>query len=349
MKVNFLLPNYGERPVGGFKIAYLYANYLAKVGHEVTIVYAHSTSDDSLEKYIIDYIGVLVHRPDWFQFRKGIRRIYCYRFTPRVIPDADVTMATSWRTAVFLNTLSEKKGKKFYLIQDYEVWGVPKKEVEETWRYPMVKIVVSKWLKTVGENIGSNQLYYIPNSINFKKYRLIRKLSDRQPIVSMLYSRALRKRSNDGIAALKQVRKVIPNLQVRLFGVEPRTPGIPNWMQYYENADQAVIVDEVYNQASVFLCTSYWEGFGLPPMEAMACGCALVSTKCGGVEEFAIDGETALLCDVGDVDAMAEKIVYLLKDQSERRRIALNGCRKVHTYHWKDSFVKLEELIGQNV
>ena len=346
MRINILLPNFGERPIGGFKIAYIYANYFAKAGHKVTIVHAHRTYEDSMIEFLKDWIGVFIYRPNWFRFRKGIRRVYCYHLSSRTVPKADVTIATSWRTAVILNEMENSKGKKVYLIQGYEVWDDAKKnDVEATWLYDMQKVVVSKWLYNLGKEMGAQKLNYIPNSIDFRKYRLKRPVFSRGNTISMLYSDDMVKNSRMGIDALKIVREHIPGIQAKFFGKSPRNSRIPGWIQYFENPDQTYLVDEIYNSAGIFLCTSYTEGFGLPPMEAMACGAALISTKNGGVEDFAIDGETALLCDANDAQKMADLIEKLLLDRALRIRIAKSRYHKVHEFKWKDSFEKFERLI----
>ncbi len=49
------------------------------------------------------------------------------------------------------------------------------------------------------------------------------------------------------------------------------------------------------NISHIFISTSWWEGFGLPSLEAMACGCALILTDAGGVNEYAIANENCLM------------------------------------------------------
>ncbi len=346
MKINILLPNFGEKPVGGFKIAYIYANFFAKSGYKVTIIHAHKTEKDSIYEFIKDLSGVLFHRPNWFHFRKGVRRVYCYRLSSAVIPTADVTIATSWKTAIVLNDLPDSKGKKVYLIQGYEVWGDAKKQdVEATWHYDMHKVVISKWLYNLGLSLGCTDMTYIPNSISFRKYKINNPVSNREKVISMLYSDVAIKNSQMGIDALKSVREHIPDITVKLFGKKPRSKKIPAWMEYYEDPDQQYLVDEIYNKTSIFLCTSHREGFGLPPMEAMACGAVLISTRNGGVEDFAIDGETALLCDTDDSDTMAKCIVELFQNNKKRTLLAKNGYKTVHQFRWKDSFGKFERVI----
>jgi glycosyltransferase involved in cell wall biosynthesis len=67
----------------------------------------------------------------------------------------------------------------------------------------------------------------------------------------------------------------------------------------------------LYQEAKCFVLPSYEEGFGMVILEAMACGIPVVSTRCGGPNDIVLDGENGYLVDIGDVNAMAEKILAL--------------------------------------
>ena len=66
--------------------------------------------------------------------------------------------------------------------------------------------------------------------------------------------------------------------------------------------------------ADLFLLPSASESFGLSALEALACGVPVIATKVGGLPEVVRDGETGVLCPVGDVDAMSEAAVAILRD-----------------------------------
>jgi L-malate glycosyltransferase len=102
------------------------------------------------------------------------------------------------------------------------------------------------------------------------------------------------------------------------------------------------LVEQVYDSSSVFLCASHREGFGFPSLEAMACGAALVSTRNGGVDEFAVDGESAVLADVGDIDGLAAAVLELLADSARHDQIAANGLRASERFSWEASVTAFE-------
>lgn len=344
-KVNFLLPCFGYKPMGGFKIVYTYANLLKRRGYTVNIIYAYSMNKTSVYKYIRDKALIKLNKPKWYKLEKEIREYYCLHLNEVTVPNADITVATAWNTAEILNKLSSKKGKKIYLIQSYEIWSGSKKQVDKTWKYNMEKIVISKWLYNIGLNLGCNTMTYIPNSIDYTIFNTSKCIETRDNVVSMLYSNNKWKGSKEGIEVLKIVKKYIPDLRVILFGTEKRNSMIPSWMEYFENPEQRVLVDEIYNASAVFLCSSWYEGWGLPAMEAMSCGCAVVTTKNGGVEDFAIDEKTALLCDVRDEKQMSNAIMSLLLDKDKRIRIASTSMKYIHKFTWDKSFHKFRKLI----
>lgn len=352
-RVNILLPNFGLRPVGGFKIAYIYANHLAANGYRVTVIHEVCSDFQKKPEHIVQYARDLLKlasgEKNWFRFHKAVHCRYVFDLNRRTIPDADVTIATMWKTAVVLDTLRHA-GKKVYLIQHYETWSGRKQDVDETWHYDMEKIVISKWLLDIGRKMNCSRMTYIPNAINCHKFRVYRDIEDRDCTVSMLYSHDSNfKDSRTGLAVLKKVREQIPGLKVKLFGVDRRTGSIPKWMEYYENPKQEVLVKEIYNRSSVFLCTSTCEGWGLPPMEAMACGCAVVTTDNGGIRDFAMDGQTALVRNVKDTEALAGAVIKLLSGPDQRIRMAYAGMRCVRKFTWKKSFDQFDEVIDGGI
>ncbi len=74
-------------------------------------------------------------------------------------------------------------------------------------------------------------------------------------------------------------------------------------------------IEEILSVSDLFLMPSESESFGLAALEAMACKVPVISSNAGGLPELNLDGVTGFLKDVGDVDGMAEKAVYVLEDE----------------------------------
>lgn len=88
-----------------------------------------------------------------------------------------------------------------------------------------------------------------------------------------------------------------------------------------------------YRDALAFVFPSRYEGFGLPPLEAMASGCPVVSSPAGALSE--VLGDAALLRDPGDAGAWAEAVGSLLADPARRAALAAAGARRAATFTWE--------------
>jgi glycosyltransferase involved in cell wall biosynthesis len=265
------------------------------------------------------------------------------------VPDADAVFATAWETVDHVLALPPSKGARFYLIQHYETWQGPTSKVDATWRAPLHKVVVSSWLGEIGRKLGCENVCCIPYGIDHEKYCMSSPITGRPRRVAMLYDRQNWKGSSDGLRALRIVKDRYPDLRAAFFGTPQPSEPLPDWVQYFRNPPQETLVIDVYNGSSIFLCSSWAEGFSLPPAEAMACGCAVVATDCGGIREFAEPEVTALLSPPRDPEALARNILRLLDDDALRQRLAAAGHERIQSFTWERSTDQLERFIEKQV
>jgi glycosyltransferase involved in cell wall biosynthesis len=91
----------------------------------------------------------------------------------------------------------------------------------------------------------------------------------------------------------------------------------------------------LYRLASVFAFPSLYEGFGLPPLEAMACGTPVVTSRISSLPE--VVGDAALLVDPLSVDDIASALERVLTDEDLRRDLVLRGKARVRHFSWERS------------
>ena len=97
----------------------------------------------------------------------------------------------------------------------------------------------------------------------------------------------------------------------------------------------------VYNLAQVFVYPSLYEGFGLPPLEALACGTPVVTSDNSSLPE--VVGNAALLVRADDVEALSEGMIRLLKDESLRDRLRQAGLEQARRFRWEASAQQIIE------
>lgn len=308
-----MLPGFKPRPVGGFLVVYRYANELSRRGYHVSIVHPRrvdhaQTGVDRLKAATWVYRKRIRFRglPPWFDIDSDVDVVMTADLKESRIPDSDVIFATACNTARKVCSYAEQKGTKLYLVQHFEDWSCGRDEVEATWKLPMHKVVSSKWLYEIGVNLGeSGRLTHIPYGVELDVFRELVLPEARSCVrVGLLAHDAVFKGMRYGIDALLKVRRDIPDLEGVAFGAKPRPAELPEWVEYHENPTREELV-QIYNSLAVFMHTSETEGWGLTGAEALACGCALVAADSGGVRDYAIDGETALLVRVRDPAALA--------------------------------------------
>lgn len=104
-----------------------------------------------------------------------------------------------------------------------------------------------------------------------------------------------------------------------------------------------------YNAADIFCYPSFYEGFGLPPLEAMACGTPTISANTTSIPE--ILGEDSIYIDPSDVEDMALKLLNLIEDRRLHSEMVFKGLRRSSRYSWKKTAVEtiqvLREIAGK--
>ena len=97
---------------------------------------------------------------------------------------------------------------------------------------------------------------------------------------------------------------------------------------FVDNAE----LPDLYRAAEVFVYPSLYEGFGMPPVEAMACGCPVICSNRGSLGE--VVGDAASIVNPEDVDSIAKQLVLMAVDQKARERLRAAGLSQAKRFDW---------------
>jgi alpha-1,3-rhamnosyl/mannosyltransferase len=114
-------------------------------------------------------------------------------------------------------------------------------------------------------------------------------------------------------------------------GVLRNAPGLAARVRWSGRVDDAALRG-LYRDAAVFLFPSRYEGFGLPPLEAMGSGTAVVAADAASVPE--VVGDAAVLVPPGDSVALAEAVAGLLAHPDRRAAYAAAGRERAAAFSW---------------
>ncbi len=103
-------------------------------------------------------------------------------------------------------------------------------------------------------------------------------------------------------------------------------------------------VEEILSVSDLFLMPSQSESFGLAALEAMACKVPVVSSNTGGLPELNVEGVTGFLRDVGDVDGMAERAIYILEDEERLAQFKENALEHARTFELSNILPQYEAI-----
>jgi glycosyltransferase involved in cell wall biosynthesis len=105
----------------------------------------------------------------------------------------------------------------------------------------------------------------------------------------------------------------------------------------------------LYNNADSFVFPSLYEGFGLPPLEAMACGTPVLASHSASLPE--VCGGAALYCDPYNIDEVTNKLIQMLTDKSLREDLRQKGLERARSFTWGKAAQQLitifEEVIDR--
>ena len=318
---------------GGVKSLIGVANALAARGHRVRMLVPDYAAAPPAALHPDVRLRILWSGPSWLP-RTARKVIHLARLATVATAGADVCLANYFTTAYAVWLSSKLRGDRAalaYNVRGYEPvsHGLlarasrPSRLLRAalawlSYRLPLKKICTTEWLR---QRIGDPSAYVVGHGIDLQVFR---RRTPTSPAERVTVGTIGRQGDVKGYPDFLRAVDLLPvELPIELRLATPDSVPLPNRfpVQTVRPTDDPGMA-RFYMDCDIFVFSSRAEGFGLPALEAMACGCALVTTDCGGVRHFAHPGENCLMVPPADPGALASAIVTAVSQPDLRNRLS---------------------------
>lgn len=334
---------------GGVKVLVLLANGMADQGWGTTFLvpdYA-SVSPFALDPRI--RVRVVPTGPRWLP-RKLKQMTYYGKLLGLAGGGAHLCLANYYLTAycaVASSWLTGRKTSVLWYIQGYEAGshGLMAEDgiigrllryvlASLSYRLPVPVWCVSGWVK---DRIGRTDAKVVyPPALNLSRFApKDTPRCDARVVIGTIGRRGATKGYEDFLKALEALPSVAGIHFLVASPLPNEVPLPPHVSAEAVHATNEAAMADFYHRCDIFVLPSRMEGFPLPPLEAMACGCAVVATLCGGIVEYAREEVNCLLVPTRDPASLARAIERLIRDQSLRERLGSEAVRTAGSFGYE--------------
>jgi len=314
------------------------------------------------------------YKPAWAAKLKGIRAIF------RLIP----YIFNVWKLAgkVDVIHLMANSGWSWQLFSAPVLWvgwfrktpvvvnyrgGEAKTYFEKSfkWVRPSLNkahevVVPSGYLEKVFGDFGVTTRV-VPNIINLDRFKPVEKNVQKvsNQVFKLIITRNLEAiyGIETAIKALAKARLHVPNIYLAIAGTGPQRAELEALVNQFDLQDVVSFVGRLdaeqivdfYQSADVMLNPTTVDNMPNSVLESLASGVPVVTTNVGGIPYIVVQGETALMVDAGDDQAMADDIVRLYQESETRQKLIENGIDAVQPYAWpqvKGQWLSLYSAVG---
>jgi len=354
LRINYILPR--PNMSGGIKSSRLIAEAMVRRGHEVKIIFPlkHGPLPGIVHpKQLINSVWrrlkfrMETRHHHLMQSSAQLIPIHHHRVEAEDAPNADVTIASWWADMESVFGWPDSKGVKVHYIRGYEVYHRQAARVEAVYRLDVLKMVIGSWMQRVMREQYGKEAVVIPNGIDWSQFGSDRRSKSAPATVGVVYAPMHLKGAHTAFEAIQIVQRSLPQTRVVSFGVSriQRQHQIPaNFTYHYQPAQNDI--PGIYKSADCWVVPSITEGLSMPGLEAAACRCPIVATRCGGTEDYVEDGVNGYLVPVEDPQQMAARIINVLQAGDKHwGEMSEASYRVARSFNWDHSAELLEDFL----
>lgn len=308
-KIYFLVGDLGIS--GGLAVVLRYITILMQAGHDASIIDLSGHGDVA-----------------WF----GNPAVRVYRMSEIKsydLSNIDMLFATFWTTVPWLEKIQSKR--KLYLVQSderlfYEDSHV-KEQVAATYNLNYEYVTVAKWISDMLHIEFSKASSYIPNGLDTNVFFPGEALEPkRQGRLRVLIEGPI----SVPFKGVKDAYEAVSGLDCELWIVSSHGEPDKRWKydRFFSSVSQ-LDMRSIYCSCDILVKLSRVESFSYPPLEAMACGCAVVIGEVSGGIEYANDGDNVIVVPQGNINQARNEVTRLLHDDEFRKRLVKSGYETV--------------------
>jgi glycosyltransferase involved in cell wall biosynthesis len=343
---------------GGTLYTHRIASHLVEKGHEVTLIcanYPGGNREDNIDGVNVLRLGTKYST----HLLAPIQYVMKYRTKTDVL--IDVVNGPPW-----FSPLYSKVPKIAVIFQPFT--GVFFLElskplasmmciVERIYPYiycnmPVVTLSPSVRNELVKKGISKENIFVIPPGIDLEKHTSGRKSA----VPLILYVGRLKKYKGIDhlIMSMREIRKKVRDARLLIVGKGDymseltgltETVGLKDAVEFcgYVSEEKKI---ELLKKAHVLVIPSIEEGWGIPIIEAAACGTPAIGTNTSGLRDSIIDEKTGLLVPYGKPNTLAKKIVRVLENDDLRRRLSSNAMEWAKNFDWEKRLWTFERIVA---